>query len=231
MIQIEQLVRREGYHPPLSATTSTPSSAGHHSIPRTPAALPSHTSYYFSTTHGGLLSPHPPYNPCYPPAHSPVSPSPSLLAPPVSLVSPSALNNSQTVWDIACRFPGADNIIKQRPYRPNTQSDRRRYVEEVDLERPIMFLAANGETCGIRCSDAMSSRFSSLYGRDDPMFENRGPSVSIRLMVRRSFIYTYISLILMIISGRAMLPGAARSQPATSGVPHSPSPAPNWPKM
>ncbi|KAI0825850.1 hypothetical protein BC629DRAFT_1269922, partial [Irpex lacteus] len=73
-------------------------------------------------------------------------------------------------------------IIPQKLYRPNTQSDRRRYVEEVELEQPIMFYSANGETCGIRCTDALSSRFAGLHGRDDPMFEQRGPSVSIRLM-------------------------------------------------
>ncbi|KAI0084461.1 hypothetical protein BDY19DRAFT_987506 [Irpex rosettiformis] len=104
------------------------------------------------------------------------------MAPSPLASSPGALTNLQTVFEIASRYPGADNLLEQKVYRPNTQSDRRRYVEEVVLEQPIMFFASNGETCGIRCVDALSSRFAGLQGRDDSMFEQRGPSVSIRLM-------------------------------------------------
>ncbi|KAI0084203.1 hypothetical protein BDY19DRAFT_552643 [Irpex rosettiformis] len=45
-----------------------------------------------------------------------------------------------------------------------------------------MFYALSNETCGIRCTDALSDRFSGLRDCDDPMFQDRGPSVSIRLM-------------------------------------------------
>ena len=73
-------------------------------------------------------------------------------------------------------------MLPQRTYRPHTQSDRRRYVEEVILEQPIMFYMQNPQGCGISCRDALNSKFMRLVGRDDQMFNNRGPSVSIRLM-------------------------------------------------
>ncbi|KAI0077715.1 hypothetical protein K474DRAFT_1595420 [Panus rudis PR-1116 ss-1] len=88
----------------------------------------------------------------------------------------------ETVYDIARQFPNANSLIPQRTYRPNTQSDRRRYVEEVALEPPIMFFVSSPENyCGIPCRDALNNRFIRLSGRDDPMFINRGPSVSIRI--------------------------------------------------
>lgn len=68
-------------------------------------------------------------------------------------------------------------------YRPHTTSDRRRYVEEVRLEAPIVFELQNPQQSGISLRDALTSRFMRLVGRDDLMFEQRGPSVSIRLEV------------------------------------------------
>ena len=90
----------------------------------------------------------------------------------------------QGVLDLAARYPDADLLIQQKVYRPNTQSDRRRYVEEVELEAPIMFFLQHPDGCGINCREAMSSKFSRLVDRDDAMFINRGPSVSIRINVR-----------------------------------------------
>ena len=46
-----------------------------------------------------------------------------------------------------------------------------------------MFLIANPDECGIPCRDALNCRFARLSGRDDQMFVQRGPSVSIRIMV------------------------------------------------
>ncbi|OCH87373.1 hypothetical protein OBBRIDRAFT_796257 [Obba rivulosa] len=82
------------------------------------------------------------------------------------------------------------------------QSDRRRYVDEVQLEEPIMFYmlqqsnvgtslhnagqansgTQQSTTCGIPLRDCLANKFDLLIGREDLMFENRGPSVSIRLM-------------------------------------------------
>ena len=76
-------------------------------------------------------------------------------------------------------------LVPQTTYRPHTLSDRRRYVEEVDLEQPIMFYSHGPDGCGIPLEDAIKAKFSKLRDRDDAMFEGRGPSVSIRLNVRR----------------------------------------------
>ncbi|EPT04896.1 hypothetical protein FOMPIDRAFT_1034573 [Fomitopsis schrenkii] len=73
-------------------------------------------------------------------------------------------------------------MIPQKTYRPNTQSDRRRYVDEVQLEPPIMFYMQNPSRSGMSLQDALHGRFMNLCDRDEHMFEQRGPSVSIRLM-------------------------------------------------
>jgi len=90
----------------------------------------------------------------------------------------------RTVAEIATAYatPYDGVLVPQKTYRPHTQSDRRRYVEEVDLEQPIMFYVQNPVGCGIPLRDALNSKFMRLAGRDDLMFVNRGPSVSIRLM-------------------------------------------------
>ncbi|KAI0766565.1 hypothetical protein BD413DRAFT_480787 [Trametes elegans] len=76
--------------------------------------------------------------------------------------------------------PLGGELVPQVDYKPNTQSDRRRYVEQVTLEDPIMFWMQGG-VLGIPLRDAIDSRFMRLVDRDDAMFEGRGPSVSIRL--------------------------------------------------
>jgi hypothetical protein len=93
-----------------------------------------------------------------------------------------------TVLDLASQFPGADLLIPQTIYRPSTQSDIRRYVHEVTLDDPIMFYMQDPEGCGINCRDAVNSKFSRLVGRDELMFQNRGPSVSVRINVRNAVV-------------------------------------------
>lgn len=46
----------------------------------------------------------------------------------------------------------------------------------------MFFLQAPGE-CGIPLRDALTGKYIRLVGRDDAMFRERGPSVSIRLKV------------------------------------------------
>lgn len=82
--------------------------------------------------------------------------------------------------------PADPPMVPQKTYRPHTQSDRRRYVEDVELEAPIMFYLLSPDECGVPLREALNGRFMRLSGRDDLMFENRGPSVSIRLMVSGS---------------------------------------------
>lgn len=79
---------------------------------------------------------------------------------------------------------GLGPYIPQRVYRPHTSSDRRRYVEDVDLEPSINFEVVNPPQQGIALRDALTSRFMRLKNRDDLMFANRGPSISVRLVVR-----------------------------------------------
>ncbi|KAK7027973.1 hypothetical protein VNI00_015059 [Paramarasmius palmivorus] len=72
-------------------------------------------------------------------------------------------------------------FIPQAMYKPHTNSDRRQYVEEVQLDPPIYFWADNPSECGISLTDALHSRVRRLENRDETVFEGRGPSVSIRL--------------------------------------------------
>jgi len=49
----------------------------------------------------------------------------------------------------------------------------------------MFYLQGPGE-CGIPLRDALTGKYIRLVGRDDPMFRERGPSVSIRLKVTLS---------------------------------------------
>ncbi|KAF9076540.1 hypothetical protein BDP27DRAFT_802711 [Rhodocollybia butyracea] len=75
----------------------------------------------------------------------------------------------------------AGPFIPQNMYKPHTNSDRLRHVEEIDLDEPIYFWMENPSECGISLSDALHSRVRRLLDRDKTVFEGRGPSVSIRL--------------------------------------------------
>ena len=183
---------------PPSAYSSSPSSVGHGTMPMTPATLPSTSQLALPMINTGSLlapsSPHPWYGSPAPksPFPSPGELSPSMMSytsssptdefPPMSAPTvPQAPYMS--VQEIAATFPNAHLLIPQRTYRPHTQSDRRRYVEEVQLEPPILFHMTSPIGLGISCRDALNCRFAHLDNRDDPMFINRGPSVSIRIMV------------------------------------------------
>ena len=84
-------------------------------------------------------------------------------------------------------------FIPQKPYRPHTASDRRRYVDEVALDPPIRFtLRHSSGSCteGIPLNDALHSRFMRLEGRDQQLFVKKGPSISVRLVVSHFVGYT-----------------------------------------
>jgi len=99
-------------------------------------------------------------------------------------------------------------------YKPHTQSDRRRYVEEVELEPPIMFYLQGPGECGIPLRDALTGKYIRLVGRDDPMFRERGPSVSIRLKVTPSPLSSELMADLVeLSSGRGMETGLDRYDP------------------
>jgi len=82
----------------------------------------------------------------------------------------------------ACPIAGDLRLfIPQRMYRPHTGSDRRRYVEEVRLSRPIIFEVEQPNEWGIGLDDALKCRTKRLLNKDTLMFDGCGPSVSIRL--------------------------------------------------
>lgn len=102
-------------------------------------------------------------------------------------------------------------------YKPHTQSDRRRYVEEVELETPIMFYLQGPGECGIPLRDALTGKYIRLVGRDDPMFRERGPSVSIRLKVTPPPLSSKLMADLAgFSSGRGMETGLDRCDPRQS---------------
>ncbi|THH05254.1 hypothetical protein EW145_g4930 [Phellinidium pouzarii] len=79
-------------------------------------------------------------------------------------------------------FPQPGPVVPQKIYKPQTASDQRRYVEEVRFDPPIYFHSQNPMQNGISLTDALASRFNRLLGRDDPLFQTRGPSISVRLV-------------------------------------------------
>jgi hypothetical protein len=74
-------------------------------------------------------------------------------------------------------------FVPQKMYKPPTNSDRVRYVEDAELEQPIIFKSTDSEDWGIPLSDALHSRVKCLANRDETVFHARGPSISIRLEV------------------------------------------------
>lgn len=72
-------------------------------------------------------------------------------------------------------------MVPQKRYKPHTSSDRRRYVDEVNLEQSIAFFMQKPDEAGIPLKDAMHGRFARLVARDEPMFQERGPSISVRI--------------------------------------------------
>jgi len=114
------------------------------------------------------------------------SPSPSLLSfPPQNQDIPHYSYRDQTQFFRDAfnlpMSPGAGDFVPQQMYRPHTNSDRRRYVEEVQLEQPIYFWMENPAECGIPLMDALHSRVRRLQTRDETVFAGRGPSISVRI--------------------------------------------------
>jgi hypothetical protein len=109
-------------------------------------------------------------------------------------------------------------IVPQKRYKPHTSSDRRRYVEEVNLEPAIFFYRQMPDELGIPLRDALHGRFARLAGRDEPMFKERGPSISVRINVSDSgtALLCHKYLMLYKISGQVINHGVVRSLQGTS---------------
>lgn len=84
--------------------------------------------------------------------------------------------------------PTAGPFVPQSMYKPYINTDRRRYVEEVDFVEPIYFWIENPSECGISLSDALHSRVRRLLNREQTLLEGNGPTAAIRLEVRLGFL-------------------------------------------
>ena len=121
-------------------------------------------------------------------------------------------------------------FVPQKMYKPHTNSDRRRYVEEVGLEPPILFLSDDPANHGISLSDALHSRVKNLLHREEQVFQDRGPSVSIRLEVSCQIPLSYPCLTNYVFSGRDTGNGADRFRQKILDHLPAPSPVRNLPK-
>lgn len=126
-------------------------------------------------------------------------------------------------------------MVPQKRYKPHTSSDRRRYVDEVDLESAIFFYMQKPDESGIPLRDALHGRFARLAGRDEPMFKERGPSISVRINVSvtpHSFAVFQISdAIPHKTSGQDINRGVVRSLQGTSATLLGPSLVRSLPRM
>ncbi|KAJ8595632.1 hypothetical protein M405DRAFT_320757 [Rhizopogon salebrosus TDB-379] len=87
----------------------------------------------------------------------------------------------KSIRDQAMIVTGTNIYIPQTIYQPYTEADRVRYIEKANLKEPIIFITTHPDQWGIALEDALRARMKELHGRDDQMFEDCGPSVSIRL--------------------------------------------------
>ena len=74
-------------------------------------------------------------------------------------------------------------MVPPKRNKPHTSSDRRRYVDEVNLEPSINFYMQKPDEAGIPLKDAMHGRFARPMARDERMFQEHGPSISVRINV------------------------------------------------
>lgn len=79
--------------------------------------------------------------------------------------------------------PGRGRMIPQSKYRPHTAADRDRYVNKITLHDPVNFNTTNPGVIGIALTDAIAGKYQQLDGRDDRLFLQCGPSISIRINV------------------------------------------------
>lgn len=104
-----------------------------------------------------------------------------LFKAPVSQAAQFTFKQQAQFWREALNAFNAYPCIPQPMYKPHTDADRRRYVEDVGLEAPIKFNCLHPDELGISLADAIAGRFRRLDHKDDTVFEGRGPSVSIRI--------------------------------------------------
>ncbi|KZT27837.1 hypothetical protein NEOLEDRAFT_1130325 [Neolentinus lepideus HHB14362 ss-1] len=72
-------------------------------------------------------------------------------------------------------------IIPQRMYKPQAANDKKRYIDEIRFDAPIIFRMSGASEDGITVHEALHGHLGNLQNKDDEVFINCGPSVSIRL--------------------------------------------------
>ncbi len=77
---------------------------------------------------------------------------------------------------LACAYPGAQDLVSQRAYRPLVP------VIEDHLQDHIMFYTNKKGGCGIACVDALQAKFEFLDGHDDNFTFAQG-SITVRILV------------------------------------------------
>lgn len=75
-------------------------------------------------------------------------------------------------------------FVPQRMYEPYTLADRDRYIQRVTLSPPIIFMVDGPFEWGLPVADALKGDVRRLRDKDDFVFEDSGPSVSVRIQVR-----------------------------------------------
>jgi len=154
---------------PLTPGFVSPSQPGYSSSPSLLAVTPPTPAVTLGPAHDTF--------PVYSPS-TPVSPFGSQHPPwPIPKPGPSPEIEHPLTFSPFQRGP----MVPQKRYKPHTSSDRRRYVDEVNLEPSIHFYMQNPDEAGIPLKDAMHGRFARLHSRDEPMFQERGPSISVRI--------------------------------------------------
>lgn len=84
-------------------------------------------------------------------------------------------------WKRVIEQCGINDFVPQTVYQPYTEADRKRYIRDVELQETIFFHTDSSIELGISLDDALRQRLRHLKDKDDRMFVNCGPSVSIRI--------------------------------------------------
>ncbi|KAF9221383.1 hypothetical protein BS17DRAFT_768677 [Gyrodon lividus] len=183
---------QDHFHPSTisSGTTGFPPPVLYmdHSTEQYPNSMPSNTPWIElprlerQSDRSGSLS--------YP---SPTSPSEGNSAQRHSLVSSSqSQNHGRNVarecldaWKLlllnAVIVTGSECFVPQTLYKPHTEADQERYIEQVTLSSPIIFVTEGPYEWGIPLEDVLKGNTKRLPDRDKLVLQDCGPSVSIRI--------------------------------------------------
>ncbi|KAG8220889.1 hypothetical protein J3R82DRAFT_2388 [Butyriboletus roseoflavus] len=84
-------------------------------------------------------------------------------------------------WKRVIMLCGTNDFVPQTVYQPYTEADRKRYIRDVELKETIFFHTDDSSELGVSLDDALKQKLGHLNGKDHRMFNDCGPSVSIRI--------------------------------------------------